>query len=93
MVLLSGLLVYWEVIAPLISASRHVEDIVIEWKFIIFIPVLSNIGLIYVIMGKKAQSLMGRHFIVAGIIIFSLFLGSCLYYWLWNRLNQYGYFH
>jgi hypothetical protein len=90
-----GLLVYWGIITPLISASHHEKNITISSKLIVFIPVLSTIGLIYAILGKNTQRLTGlpkRLTVLGGVImVISLFLGFYLDYWLKNRLNDYGY--
>jgi hypothetical protein len=91
-----GALAYLAIIAPLLAASRHEEDVSLSMKMVVLAPALIIIGLILFFMGnERAGQMFGSRekksalgwvicIVIAGI-------GILLYEWLKSRLRVYGY--
>ena len=96
LLILSGYLVYSEIIAPIVSASHHEQTIIIISKVVYITPVFFTLGIIMTIMGEKTHKLIGhpdRYTILGGIILLGSFIVGCyLKYWLQNKVSDYGYF-
>jgi hypothetical protein len=91
----SGVIGYLCIVAPLIAASRHESSVDLSLKGIVVFPVIFAIGIINIVMGERARSILGRRQMpsLLGWVIYAVTfgIGILLYQLLKTKLRSYGY--
>ena len=91
----TGVIAYLSIISPLLAASRHEESVGLSLKGAVVTPVIFAIGIINVVMGEKARTIIGRRQApspLGWVIYIATFgIGILLYQWLKSKLRDYGY--
>jgi drug/metabolite transporter (DMT)-like permease len=88
-------LAYWCVYEPLEAAARHEPEVSVYLKGAVLCPIAMIGGAVYLILGKRAQSLFGtREHPSSFAWVFGVVLalaGFGLYFWLKSTLEGKGY--